>query len=1191
MQKKYVNVRKELHGLTDELCTNSSRINQVETKQEVNHATNPSPSEVKIPVELNTPEHRKERLQKLIDRFPEVFATAIKDLHVTDLIEHDIDTGDHEPIAVRPYRGNPIRNAEINDYVRQLYEGGQIEPSNSPWAAACLIVPKKTLPGEPPATRFVIDYSLMNSKTVNTGFPTPSPETVFDLMAGKKYYSNLDLFSSFWQINLSEKTRRAGTTAFVCSNPPSHWQWVRMPMGLKTASQTMQRLLMKVLAPMIGVSVYVFIDDCLIYSDTEEEHWEHIEQAFELLKAAHLKLKLKKCEFFKQEVKYLGHVITTKGVKPDDEKVEKIVNFPIPRSVKEVKSILGISSFYRKYIKGYSQIVEPLLEKTRSSYTKFHWDERDQKAFDEIKKILTTEPLLLHPRFDLPFQIASDASGHSLGAVLQQEQDGRVGPIAYASRRLTDEERRYSATQRELLSVIWSLKYFRKYFAGQKEPVLILNDHRPLMWLTSMKEDEGRVGRWCNYLMSVNHKLVHKKGTEMGHADTLSRIPLSDNEQAKIVGSKQHQITINVITGEKLESMAELQTKDALCIKIRKYMDEGNLDAEDEIKRPVWASEIDFYVMHEGTLYREATMLRRNHKHFQLVAPFEIRRKILEIMHNSRIGMHFAFRRTYLRTAAKFYWPEMKANVEEYCKACGVCMANRSPGPKAFLTPNQLATRPGMCLGLDFFGPVQPESTEGHKYVIIIVDHFSKFIKLRALKDITAVTAAEALLQEHVYNEGFFQVLVSDRGVQFTSNVWKELSKLLGFKQHMSTSFHAQTDGASERGLKMMKTQLKKMLIDRPHAEWHLLLGPLKWAYNDSIHDSTLQSPYYLERGRDMGSFINTALDLDSQPSVLGIPQDYISQLTDRLRFAFHSAREAMLNARNKQKRQYDKKAGFDKFEVGCKVLLDKRLVLEGESRKFVPKYSGIYRIIRKYDNNTVDITDNSYKIQRVHLNRLKLVYESQIYRDEAFEKFDPTEQIIRYFHNNVETQTNEMDPRRTATAPTTRVGHNTSSEVVNETVDFGVLDFRVESFGAIVLPVPIEVSRNYKLHKLLPKRKPGRPRKEKALHSSFKKKAKKVRKTKMKRKVRAVAKKTKTKPKDVIKPVIENEEEPALVKRPRGRPRKHPMVVVTDANLIESNEKKGETEKTPKSKTLSRPVQPRKTGLRKKELLKSPKK
>jgi len=1140
-------------------------------------------------VPLDVPDKYRDRLQKLIDEFSDIFATSIKDLTRTTLLEHHIDVGDANPIALRPYKGNPIVNKKIHEYVTQLLEGGQVEPCTSGWSAPCTVVRKKDLKGSEgiPQDRFIIDYRKLNSVCINENFPGLDASTIFDKMHNKPFKSTLDFFSSFWQVPLSASSRPL--TGFVTQSPQLHLQWTCSPMGQQGSTACFTRLITKVLEPMMEKSVHVFVDDILIANETEEEHWRDLRAVFDLLRKANLKLKLQKCEFFKESIKYLGHVISTEGISPDREKVDKILNYPTPRNAREVRQFLGISNFYKRYVKNHSKIAGPLIEKTMTTDLPFTWGKQEQDSFDQLRTILTSPVVMLHPRFDLPFILATDSSAHSLGAVLSQEQNGEVRPIAYASRRMKSEERRYCATDRELLSIIWGLKHFKHYFAFQKEPIIIENDHKALVWLASMKFDEGRIGRWSNFLAGFKYKICYKPGAQMGHADTLSRIPphpkypaIQEHDNSQ--GQQKERISINMVTGKKIEDMADFQRADPLCSKIQRYMDTGKLDAEDEIKHPIWVAEIDLYRMKDGTLYREITPPNRNHKILQIVAPSALRRKILEIMHGSTIGCHFAFKRTYARVAAKFYWPELRQNVEDFCKGCRACMLNREPDPKAFLKPQELATRPGMTVSIDIFGPVSPLSIDNSRYVLILIDKFSKYIKLSAMQDVTAATVAHHFLEEQVYRDGMPLFVNSDRGSVFTSTLWKEMTALLSGKQALTSSFAPTSNSSSERGFRIMKTQLKRLLVDRPHSDWSLFLGPIKMAYNDSIHSSTLQSPYYLNHGRDMSSPLNTALDI--QPKTEGIYEDYISQLTDRLRYAFHKAREAMVKAREKQEKFYNKKADHDRIVVGSKVLLDKRVVKEGESRKFVPRYEGIYRVIRRYNNHTADISDNSYRVKRVHLNRLKLVLESELWRDRDFEKFDPTENIVRRFHNFASTQTLELPPTSKELIEEDSSSDQSDEEQTQEEVAkeeeeaplvrrmFDHINWNEIVFEPLIThQIPISTSTNCKPQKVAKKKKRGRPKgsgkkRATAVHSAFKRPIgrPKIKKPKLKltaKKVKLALTTTAVKRKPgrpkknpTSTPPTSAQQQPVPAERRRvGRPRKIPIQPTTELIVTPNQE------------------------------------
>ena len=1075
------------------------RINKVKEAQSTD-------KETKAPTNINVPAQYLDQIQQLISKFPDVFAERVSQLGSTSLVQHYIDTGDSPPKASRAYQANPQKNKEINDIVQELLDCGHVSPSMSPWASPVLLVPKKC-----GGLRFCIDYRKLNAVTKKDAFPLPRISSILDRMNGKKFFSSLDLFSGFWQIKLDPRTKEK--TAFILNDPPALYEWDVLSMGLANSPATFQRLMLQVLKPVLGKSAYCYLDDILVFSDTLEDHLQHITEVFELLRKAGLKLKLKKCEFLKNSVAYLGHIITPEGLLPDPAKIEKIANFPTPKSIQEVQCFLGISNYYRSFIKDYGKIALPLTTKLKKENAKnFFWTKEDQEAFEHLRTCLVSSPILSFPDFEKPFMIFCDASNTGLGVVLSQEQNGKEVVISYASRTLKGPEVRFSTTEKEALAVIYALKHYRHYLQFQKEPIKIMSDHKPLVWLAAQKDDTSRLGRWAMLLAATNYQIVYKPGKKHGNADALSRLPVrqdkKSNPELTSKSCEEHQdtldakqssleslaeIPVNIVTedGNNIENMVKCQENDDLCQQIRRYMRDGELNVENTIKPATWVKQIELFQEKNGLLYRETQAPQRNHKYLQLVAPYSIRKRILHIFHNSVTGGHFAYQRTYLKISAKFYWPNMREEIHEYCKACIDCTANRAPGPKAFLKPLELATRPNQVIGVDFLGPIKPMSPQGNKFIMVMTDKFSKFVRIAALPDLKAETAAKALMEEHVFNEGPPVAIVSDKGVQFTSALFRELCQLLGIKQNMSTSYHPETDGATERMNRTMVGVLRKMLREKNHENWEKLLGCFKMAYNDSVHSSTLQTPYYLEHGRDMNSIVNTALQLETDPN--DIPNDYISELTERLRYAYHKTREAIKKARTRQKTDYDKRATEMKFQVGDKVLLDIRVIKDGECKKLTSKYTGPFRIIRVYNNMTVDISDNTYRPQRVHVNRLKPLFETMLWRDEPTTILQPTTNAELQFHKNVATQTLAQNPGKPLQEPHKQTANNK-----------GLIGFQqgdLISWDNDVLEIPAIPKEVSKKVTLKPPRKPakrgrGRPRKHPLglqTHSSFKKNTKKL--------------------------------------------------------------------------------------------------
>jgi hypothetical protein len=376
-------------------------------------------------------------------------------------------------------------------------------------------------------------------------------------------------------------------------------------------------------------------------------------------------------------VKFLGHLVSENGVIPCPSTVDKKVNYKKPTSAAEVKSFLGLVSFFRSFIKNFATIAYPLMQKTLKENSKnFTWNDSDDKTFEYLRNCLLTPPIKSHPRFDLPFEIECDASGVGLGCILTQVQEGKRRVIAYASRQLKPVERRYSSIEREALAVIFSIKQFKYYLLDN--PVIIRSDARPLMWLQNFKDEASRLGRWSMQLQSINYTIQYKPGRENGAADALSRIPIC-----------------NIAIQQKIIDIKKYQNADLTCQKISKYLNTGELDDEDKREMPIWAKEIVLYRIIDGILYREDVGViakRRNDRRLQLVVPYCLRRLILKECHESDMAAHEAFLRTYLRVAEKYYWSDFRQDIKLFYQTCLNCTANASQTERSLLNPLELAT-------------------------------------------------------------------------------------------------------------------------------------------------------------------------------------------------------------------------------------------------------------------------------------------------------------------------------------------------------------------------------------------------------------------------------------------------------------------------------------------------------------------
>ena len=800
-----------------------------------------------LPVEM--PELDRINMTKVLNDNQAMFASSTGDLGKTGLVKHHINTEGQGPIRLRPYRIHHNEKEELNSILQELLENKLIRPSVSPWAAPVVLVKKKN-----GGIRLCMDYRKLNSITKKDSFPLPRIDDVLDLLHGQKYFSTLDLASGYWQIEMDDSSKEK--TAFIVDN--NLYEWNRLSFGLTNAPGTFQRLMNYVLRSVIGKICLVYLDDIIVFSKTKEEHLTNLERIFDLLKEADLKLGLSKCKFMCESVQYLGHVISAKGITPDPEKIEALKNYKRPTSVVEIQSFLGLASYYRRFIKNFADIAHPLIELTKkkkdkdnqNSKTKhqaskiskpvvasesFEWGDAEQEAFERLRECLITPPIVAFPDFEKEFLIFTDASNYGIGAVLSQIQDDKEVVISYSSRHLNAAERNYSAIEREALAIVYGVKRYRHYL--QDNRFEIISDHRPLQWLETHKDEKSRLGRWAIELSAVKYKIFYKPGKEHANADFLSRIRVVNAEERTV-------FTDNII---------EEQRKDETCSKISRYLNDGVLSQQDEKENPEWVKEIELFHVRHGVLRRDflpSSKKRRQFVQEQTVIPYSLRKSIMTEYHASLLAGHLAFLRTYLRIRDKFYWPKMLQDIKNFCQACETCALQRRVVTRAFLHPMEIATAPFEVIGMDFLGPIKPESTNGNKHVLVMTDAFSKWTEVVALPDQTAETTCRALMDKIILYHGPPKIIVTDRGTNFTSRLFNNLCKELRTKHKTTTAYHPQSNGMTERFNKTVVEMIRKYIGDG-YEQWEEVLGPMASAYRNSVHSSTMESPYFLITARD----------------------------------------------------------------------------------------------------------------------------------------------------------------------------------------------------------------------------------------------------------------------------------------------------------------------------------------------------
>ena len=464
-------------------------------------------------------QNQSKQLMELLITYQSVFSKSPVDLGHYDSIQHKIHTGNAAPVR-QPVRRQPIGKREIErNEVHKMLDLGVIEPSSSPWSSPIVLVTKKD-----GSTRFCLDYRLLNELTVKDAYPIPRVDECLESLAGSKWYSSLDLNSGFWQIGMAPEDREK--TAFATSLGLFHW--TVMPFGLANSPSTFERVIENVFKGLQWVELLLYMDDIISPSQSFEQGLQRLTRIFERLQEANLKLKPSKCALFQKQTKFLGHLVSENGIRTDPDKIEAVENWPTPTSAKQMKSFLGLCSYYRRFVKNFAKIARP-LHKICEKGAKFIWNDDCQAAFDQLKTSLTSSPILAYPVPGKQFILDTDASNKSVGAVLSQVQNEEERVIAYMSKAMNKHEQSYCTTRKELLAVVMALKAFHAYLYAQ--PTLLRTDNAAVSWLRQLKRPTGQIARWIQEIETYNLTVSHRPGLKHSNADALSRRPCKRCEQ------------------------------------------------------------------------------------------------------------------------------------------------------------------------------------------------------------------------------------------------------------------------------------------------------------------------------------------------------------------------------------------------------------------------------------------------------------------------------------------------------------------------------------------------------------------------------------------------------------------------------------------------------------------------------------
>ncbi|KAK8931429.1 hypothetical protein KSP39_PZI016937 [Platanthera zijinensis] len=841
---------------------------------------------------------------KVVKEFPDVFPEKLLGLppHREEDFKIHLLPG-ARPVSRSPYRMAPKELTEFRVQLQELVDSGFVRPSSSPWGAPVLFVKKKD-----GSLRLCIDYQELNRLTVKNTYPLPRIEELFDQLQGARCFSKLDLRSGYYQLRIDDKDIEK--TVF-CSRY-GQYEFTVMPFGLTNAPAAFMSLMNRVFEPFLDQFVIVFIDDILVYSESEEQHVTHLEKVLQKLREHHLYAKFSKCEFWLKEVSFLGHIVSANGIAVNPAKIRAVRDWPQLCSAADVRSFLGLAGYYRKFVEGFSKIALPLTSLTKKDAS-FIWTPQCEGAFQELKERLTSAPILTIPSGQEGFQVYTDACQQGLGAVLMQH--GKV--VAYASRQLKVHEKNYATHDLELGAVVFALKIWRHYLYGVR--CELFSDHKSLKYVFTQRELNMRQRRWLEFLCGYDFDLQYHPSKANTVADALSRNPLAS--ASWMIGTPRD--IVREIKFDLRDRIKDAQSDDPLF--------------EDGIARLKAGKEHPDFQIRDGILYFRDRMF--------VPSGGQFRHEILYESHHTCYSIHPGITKMYADLKKTFWWPGMKRDVITFVTHCPTCQLVKAEckSPAGLLQPLPVPEWKFEDISMDFIHGL-PRSRTGNDSIWVVVDRLTKVARFIPNRQDDGVGKLVRLFIENVVRyHGVPRTIVSDRDGRFTSNEWRSVQAYLGTKLAFNTSFHPQTDGQTERTNRTLEDLLRLCLVDKKEP-WERLLPLVEFSYNNTYQASIGMAPYEALYDRKCRTPLSWAQDADSR----ALGPIFMENMTEIIQMI----QERMREAQSRQAKYYDARHRHVEFAMGDKVYLKIRprhgVSRLRRQRKLSPRYMGPYTITER---------------------------------------------------------------------------------------------------------------------------------------------------------------------------------------------------------------------------------------------------
>lgn len=803
-------------------------------------------------------------------------------------IQHNIRLMKETSVYQHPYRTSFEKQTFIQNEVKKLLAEGKIRHSSSPYGSPVVLPVKKN-----GSYRFAIDYRRLNAITQRDGFPLPRIDDLLDRISGAKYFAIMDAKSGYHQVPMAQAD--VPKTAFVTSD--GQYEWLVMPFGLCNAPATFQRMMTQILLGLAPKRCVFYIDDILVFGATWENFIENLDKVLNALTGAGIELNWTKCHFGYTEIEFLGHVVSQDGIRPSKTKSQDLQQYPTPEDKKSLQSFLGLAGYFSKFVPNYSSKVFCLRQLLRQK-ANWKWTQIHQHAFDTIKADLFHAPTLVHYKQECDHLLFTDASGVGLGAVLVQVENGIQSPIAYASRALSDAEKRYNTTEKEALAVVWAItEKFFVYLQGRR--FTVKTDHANLCGeLKLNKPSTARLSRMILRLQEYDFRLEYTKGNA-NIADGLSRIP-----EPVVAMVKPTQGNSDCYTGVEHQNLPKFrleQEKDQnlrhLIQILEKHPNERDFHERKRVKSYHLLSEI---LCHNS----------------RKVLPIHLRPDEMARVH--RIS-HPGVTRMIATLRTEFWWPTMNQDVRGFCRKCLQCQKQAQIPRKGITQAINTTTVFELC-GVDIIGPISKSSLDDHKYIVTAIDLHSRFAFAEAVSSQT-ISQVICFLKRIFCLFGSPKAILTDNARIFRSTEFKHFCQYHCIEHRFTPVGHPQTNGANERFNKTLLSQLRKM-ASHDMQRWDLCLPDIIFGYNNTVNLAHGLTPFLAMFGRSANR--EEYNEWQIQPSAW--------------QGTFDSRMELIKETSRRRKQRWCFRPDHRKFEIGDKVLVRN---LNRRRRKLDPLWEG----------------------------------------------------------------------------------------------------------------------------------------------------------------------------------------------------------------------------------------------------------